>query len=266
MKPRVRASSTTSGRCILALLVGCGRANFDPRPIDARAPSQDTAARSYRGAVLADSPISYWRLDDTDLIARDELGAHAGSYDPACSHTTGALTGDPDLATALDGVSCAVDFGAEFAFPGVAPFTVELWAYPTRTVGIEALFMRETRTVTGPIDGYALVKSSAGVYVERAAAGSNRVTLRSPLALATWHHVVGSYDGATLSFYFDGVLVDAIADPRPLPAVYTTDAHLGVNELQTDYVVGRSDELAIYDHALTPAQIATHYTIGVSGP
>src|SRR4051794_16029923 len=54
---------------LVVLIAGCGRLHFgepDGGP--------DASRQTYREAVLADGPIGYWRLADTGLTARDEMG------------------------------------------------------------------------------------------------------------------------------------------------------------------------------------------------
>lgn len=40
----------------------------------------------------------------------------------------------------------------------------------------------------------------------------------------------------------------------------------GVPACGFTFFVGSTDELAIYDHVLTPARIAVHHDLGLSGP
>src|SRR5256885_15824469 len=62
--------------------------------------SADGSTSKYRDAVLADSPVAYWRLgDSTPVVAKDELGAHSGTVVGAnVTVVSGALAGEPDTA------------------------------------------------------------------------------------------------------------------------------------------------------------------------
>jgi hypothetical protein len=77
--------------------MGCGRRGFvdsDASPID--------AALAYRETVLADHPLAYWRLADSDITARDELGGDNGQYAGACTFgAPGAIAGN--AAVTFDG-------------------------------------------------------------------------------------------------------------------------------------------------------------------
>src|SRR2546421_10125355 len=66
-------------------------------------------ATGYSGTILADSPIAYWRLGETSGITAADASGHgnAGTYAGAAGAYTlgqaGALFGDADPATKLDG-------------------------------------------------------------------------------------------------------------------------------------------------------------------
>lgn len=257
----------------LALLAqaGCGRVDFTPIP-DGTAVF-DHAPRTYRDVVLEDGPLSYWRLSESALgVARDEMSRVDGTYEGTCTFgATGALANDPDTSVQLDGSTCRVTLDARTPFDGVAPFTVEAWAlHPTipQVAGFQAYLMDETRNM-GPVDGYGLVLSNTvGVYLERAAAGVNRFTPRQLIAPAVWHHVVGTYDGTTLTLFVDGVQVSN--NPNVTETVDSTGSLPYIGSQSTagpsGIVLGFLDEVAIYDHALAPERVAEHHRIGTNGP
>jgi hypothetical protein len=85
-----------------------------------------------------------------------------------------------------------------------------------------------------------------------------------------WHHLVAQKNGTDLELFIDGTLVGRVAvDPddstgpcqlllgrlkqRPLPPP---------NRNQVRSFIGQLDELAVFDHALTPAEIHRHYGLG----
>jgi hypothetical protein len=85
-----------------------------------------------------------------------------------------------------------------------------------------------------------------------------------------WHHLVAQKIGGRLELYVDGEIGGtALADPAP----ETTACRLLVGRLKLDPqpdlyqirpFVGRLDELAVYDHPLTPAEIRRHHELGTS--
>ncbi len=229
----------------------------------------DDAARSdgppdaYRAAVLADEPLAYWRLNDTDATVKDEIGANDGTYNGACTQgVPGALAGDSNAAVAFDGSTCQVTLPNAFPFLDNVPYSVEAWiSEASAPAGYAVVVSKETRSpgTAGPIDGYALVESSGGAYFERAVAGHAPVTSPHPLPIGQYVHLVGTYDGATMTMYVDAVAVATRADSDVMPA-YDVDMIIG-DDLSGNIFTGDIDEVAIYDHVLSADRIALHYQL-----
>jgi hypothetical protein len=250
-------------------ICGCGRIDFTPLA----AADASRTPRTYRDVVIEDSPLSYWRLAESALgVARDEMGRVDGTYEGGCAFAvTGALTGDPDTAVQFDGTTCRVALDARTPFDGVAPFTVEAWAlHPTipGASGFQVYLMDEVRS-TNPVDGYALLLSNtAGVYLERAAGGTNRLTPRQLIAAGAWHHVVGTYDSLTLTLFIDGAQVSTNGNVTESVDSTGSLPYIGSQSTAgpTGLLDGSLDEVAIYDHPLSPERVAEHYRIGTNGP
>jgi hypothetical protein len=233
---------------------GCGRIGFDGVQI------------TYRDAVIADGPVGYWRLGDTDAVARDETGTADGAYSGACTGgAAGALAGDPDGAMQFDGVTCQIRLVEQYAFPGTAAYTVELWARLATIGGYQHFVMNESRDAIDPIDGYALLESPSGVYFERVKDFSNQSSGIFAIAPGAFVHLVGVYDGRAMALYVDGELIDTTLDAEPMPA-YTASPVIGASSAGIGFVDGVLDEIAIYDHALPADRIAVHHAIGTLGP
>lgn len=80
-----------------------------------------------------------------------------------------------------------------------------------------------------------------------------------------WVHLVGTYDGSSWRLYRNGAQVASTA--APIGALPVDDADWAIGSTGNgwaDYYAGMVDEVAIYDVALSPAQIASHYQAGIS--
>ncbi len=146
---------------------------------------------------------------------------------------------------------------AELDFPGHEPFTAEGWVKAAVTgPGYRHAIDHESQT--GNREGYAVYVDAGGnLGFERfvAAAGNS---LQGPrVADGQWYYVVGTYDGAMLTFYVNGTVVATAADTRAR-APLAAPLFLGAGET-IKYFDGVIDEVAIYAKALTAAQIAAHY-------
>ncbi|HYT59113.1 MAG TPA: LamG-like jellyroll fold domain-containing protein [Haliangiales bacterium] len=83
---------------------------------------------------------------------------------------------------------------------------------------------------------------------------------------ANWVHLVGTYDGANWKLFRNGAPVATNAAPVGALLVNEGDWAIGsTGNGWTNFYAGGIDEVAIYNTALTPTQVATHYLIGKTG-
>jgi hypothetical protein len=75
-------------------------------------------------------------------------------------------------------------------------------------------------------------------------------------------HVVGTYDGSTLTLYLDGVQAGRHGASAAIDAA-STDMTIGATRNGTyGHFVGSLDEVALYDKALPLDRVAAHYAAG----
>ena len=221
----------------------------------------DAPSSLYRAAVLADSPLAYWRLGETGgTVAHDESGhGHDGTY---VGGTTlgqpGALTGDPDTCARFDGTTGQVDVGAIFDFAGTTPFSLEAWVYATlldttyRHVVTQASF----NSAGNPVDGTYLILYSGttdfGFERWSASTAVLAVDVNAYPGVNQWVHVVATFDGSIGTVYVDGTAVGA-------ETTQGAAAASGVHMLWGNLLQGELDEVAVYGAALPQARITAHY-------
>ncbi|HEY4055792.1 MAG TPA: LamG domain-containing protein [Kofleriaceae bacterium] len=244
----------------VAVGAGCGRIDFGN--------ALDAPPLTYREQVLADHPLGYWRLGDSGTVAVDQTMNGDGIYSGSCTSSPGTIALDLDRATAFDETGgCIVSLGDRFNFPGASAFTLEGWFSIQQRSGGEYVFIKEARTpgtAELPIDGYGLIVDSVGIYAERVVDSSLGMTDRIALA-PRFTHVVYSYDGAQLSLYLDGERVSQVPDARVMRA-FSADINVGGFDTTFALADGFIDEVAIYDHALSPERVSVHHDVGVNGP
>ena len=235
----------------------CGRVDFDT-VADGRPSSP------YAAAVLADLPVAYWRLGDVGAIARDEIGGSDGTLEGGfTTGVGGALHGDPDAAMGFDGSTGRVVGPDRFPFLGTAPLSLECWVREPDITRYQHFVTKEIRANGTPMNGYAILQVTGGVYFERIYAGAqDKQTTPTPIAPDTWTHVVGTYDGSMMRIYFDGVERDTLATPGAIKS-YASPLLLAAHQDGAN-VLGSVDEIAIYDHALAPDRIALHHALATS--
>lgn len=222
----------------------------------------DGGPPSYRDVVLADAPIAYYRLGETQgEIATDATGVGPlGQYIGVSFAALGALANDPDTAIKLvpEAPPSAVNLGDNFMFTGTAPFSIELWiksaAEDTR---YNFVVCKETGS---PRTGYAMhYRGDAGVTLERFSNDEARSVTGRVLQPGLFAHVVGTYDGTYLRIFVDGLPAGkATTDTREL-ANYPARAVIGSSSAYSSTANGVVDEVAFYDKALSIDQVAAHF-------
>jgi RHS repeat-associated protein len=132
--------------------------------------------------------------------------------------------------------------------------TLMAWVYPTTASGTRDILLKE-----GPsVDIYNLYarnwqgRPESNVYVS----GTNRTAEGDPLPVNTWTHVAGTYDGATLRLFLNGIEVASTAVSGPI-ATSTGVLRIGGNSIWGEFFQGMIDEVRIYSRALSAAEILT---------
>ena len=253
---------------VLPLLGACGRLDFTATGLAVPDASSDVAPTSYTARVLADQPRFYFRLGEpAGLPAHDATGngndtAYELSGGAIAHGQPGAIANDPNTAVEFDGDGNAgPNTGAAIEFTMVDPmwagdFSIELFikavAPPPLGWG-NALFICEDYQTNGFRTGWR-PEGTLELWTTEAGATSKIIGTTS-IADQTWHHVVFIRHGAAVDLYVDGNL--EISSPVDyLPPDPQADCGFGAFHGMPTH--GVFDEVAGYDRALTPTQIATH--------
>ncbi len=225
----------------------------------------------YAAAVLADSPRGFWRLGElSGTQAADASGnGFAGTYlNGVGLGSAGALSGDTNTAASFDGSDDAVTVAGVADFPDTAPFTIEAWIKPAVVDGgVYRRVLSSEWTNGGQRNGIVLqLNSGYGITVQRWVNGAalSASSGADTIAAGSWQHVAGSYDGATLRIYVDGVLKASRTDTRSL-ASSTEAITIGRSNTGGNLFQGDIDEVALYPAALTASQLDAHRN-AASGP
>jgi hypothetical protein len=84
------------------------------------------------------------------------------------------------------------------------------------------------------------------------------------LALNTWTHIAGTYDGTTMRFYVNGVAVASAAQTGAIPSS-TGNLFIGGDSSNGQHWNGLIDEVRVYNRALSAGEIAHDMTTPVIG-
>ncbi|MFM7204352.1 MAG: LamG-like jellyroll fold domain-containing protein [Myxococcota bacterium] len=229
--------------------------------------SEAHAATSYAAEVLADNPVSYWRLGESSgTVATDQKGLNDGTYVGAVTKgVTGALIGDTDTAISFSGsTSDYVRFNAFKSHPSTAA-TFEFWMKSLDKSKNGTPYSYLTSTTTNTNDYLIYDYQNLALYVNGSAITSGQV-----LTDGNWHHVVvtwNSSDGAA-RVYVDGVvkLQSTIAKGAVIAGGGVAmlgqeqDCAGGCFEASQAFI-GVIDEVALYNVVLTPERVLAHFQI-----
>ena len=205
---------------------------------------------AYSDKVIADGAVAYWRLGETSgTVARSEVGSFDGTISGGVTLNQPGALSDGNTAMAFNGTTGAITIAA-FNLP-VAPVSIEGWFKSSMING--AGFQGRLAHATSGGTLYFLINSQNNGFIYSLDGGLIGTTLGAGHLNGQWHHIVYTNDGTT-RIAVDGVQVGSGAQIYPA----TTGLALGTQ------FPGSIDEVAIYPTALTPAQIAGHYTAASS--
>lgn len=219
---------------------------------------------TYAEAVKADGPVAYWRLGEASgTVAVDEMSAHTGTYQNAPTlGVAGALTGDADKAVDFTGSAPVrlLDITGYTTMPAVV--SIEAWVKAASFSDMGLAGWRSDGNLT------AWIYLSSGTHIDfysgQTGVGAVGVGYDPGASVNTgWHHVVATNDGGLARLYYDGALV---AGPTTAPysggtsASNFTIANYG-GSLGSAFN-GSIDEVAVYNTALSDAQVLAHFVAG----
>lgn len=257
---------------VVLLLAGCDRV-FELDDVVVRSPVPDAspdAPTTYTAAVLLDAPLAYFRLNETAGVnAYDTVGGAPGTIvGNTMLGQPGALANDPDLAMRFDGLNGAVDLDQRFGFAGTVPYSIECWVRLELDGQSRSIMSKWKQPPLSA--GWDLYYSDTMVAItrEQMDIASDSIMTPNMIGDGAYHHVVGTFEGTTLSLYIDGRL-KASRSPTTaqIPAIVEKmmiGAGNGNAAQQNQVLHGSIDEVAFYDHALTAERVSAHYDAATS--
>lgn len=222
---------------------------------------------SYYDTVFADSPVAWWRFEETSGNFLDEIGS------TDLSTSGGILYAQPG--GILEGTSVYFDGVNDHATNAITNWrasdtlgTIECWFKTSDTDGSifssangsDALWRWELNIASGKVSLVQVVNGSSFAN-----------TTTESFNDGSWHHLAVVSDASTVEIYVDGVNRSqsiSTGDTYWLDSQPTTRdyIYLGVARYNLSFVnrwAGYLDELAYYNTVLSPAQIRSHYYAGI---
>ena len=239
-----------------------------------------TARADYQSAVLNDNPVGYWPLslydaNATNGVATDLSGnGNNGSYVniSAGFNNVPGPSAYITNAVSFDGSTTYVDLSTPATnttllnFGG--PITLEAWVQPANpTSGLNTDIIGKGDDVSQNYDEVEMRLDRTGGFhggTYNLTTGDKGVT--GSTQTTNWTYVVTTYDGTNWNLYVNGAPVTKSLDT--VGAINFTDPwHIGNGSVDgaSRILAGNITQVALYTHALQPAQVLTHYLVGLDG-
>lgn len=218
------------------------------------------SSSGYAAAVLADSPLAYYRLGETSGSAMLDSSGNArdGTYGASAALGATGLVGDSDKAIDALGTGIAGTVPSA-TWMNLTAFTVEVVFVGDVVDGYSVIASRWNGSSQFAM--MFLIRPDAGVLKFYRASGGSYINVGSlPLVAGTRYHVVATYTdvGNDMRLYVNGALQasgsSGGANNQPTEPL-TIGAHGGAG----DPFDGRIDEFAFYGTALSAARVAAHH-------
>jgi hypothetical protein len=215
---------------------------------------------AYVAAVLADSPVGYWRMGEASGSVLDSIGSSHGTATGTTRDVTGALTtAQDDGAITFNGTSDKVRMGDVLDQTGAVSY--ELWVKRANTTGALQYLMNKGA-------GQPNIVLKADHYITVGEENVDLVLSSTAILNDTnWHHIVFTWTGAAAvdaaKLYVDGVNVGVHQNTATI-AGNGSSLSLGAAYVDALYFAGTIDEAAIYNTVLSPTRVLAHYNAGIT--
>jgi hypothetical protein len=224
-----------------------------------------------RDAMLTDSPIGFWDLQDTSgATAVDSgTGAHDGTYTngPTLNNSGGPLVDDSPSTNAVyvgfDGTDdyITVPDHADHKISG--DLTIEAWIYPTSFGSYKLIVGKQTSFSNKNAYSLYLESGTGKLYLQQcnSSGTTQEVWTTTGLSLDTWQFVQVRRRGSDgfIELFVDGDLRGSGFITITPDATTTTALTIGADGGGTgNRYTGRMCYVAIYNARLTDDQLAAH--------
>ncbi|HYZ91329.1 MAG TPA: LamG-like jellyroll fold domain-containing protein, partial [Actinomycetota bacterium] len=218
------------------------------------------ASSSYRDEVIADNPVSLWRLgENSGLTAADDRGVNPGTYaNGVVLGTSGAIWNDADRAATFDGVDDQLSVNHSTTLDATTGVTVEVWLKRSKS-GVFQPLVGKPLNGQSRFENYSLWLNTSSRPVAFFGNQTTFVSVTGTTVMDTnWHHLAATYDNATARLYVDGVLnASATSTVQLTPNV--DRLFIGRTNSGGFSFGGALDEAAVYRAALSATRIRAHY-------
>jgi len=255
IKVTISATNTVAGRDVS--YSGTVRATI---------PSGDIAANkynSYQNTILAANPVGYWSLNEplgTTISADISGGGYNGTYAGGVMlNQTGALSAASNHAALFTGPNptrITTTSNTAWNRSNGQAITVEAWIKPNWSSGYRTIIANRVNIATTP--NWELYQHQQDGSLQFHGSIQYKGTYIPPNN--TWTYVVATVDSAGNSkLYINGIVVQTVTGYTYYASAASNLTIGAASTAGEEPYSGTIDEIAVYNKALTAAEIAQHY-------
>lgn len=221
-----------------------------------------STASAYRDAVLADTPLDYWPLDDdSSTLSYDWAGAADLTVNSGVTRgSAGAMLNDTRPSSTFDGSSAGFASTTQ-QIAGPDTFGIEAWIKTTTTAGGKIVGFGNSSTGTsGSYDRHVYMEPDGRITFGVYPGSVQTITSSASYNDGQWHQISAGLSSGGMVLYVDGVRVAMRTD------VTSAQPYSGYWRVGGDspwsgaaFFAGAIDDVAIYGAPLTRQQVAAHY-------
>lgn len=194
----------------------------------------------------------------------DVMGRNHGTHSAGASWTAAGPPGG--LGSVLyDGTAGLTDCGNVAAFALTSQVTLAIWANANTWVPDYKDYLIGREGSSSPYFGYGLRTDGGGVISFKIGTTVENTVSTTPPATGTWNRIAGTYDGASMRFYINGVLVNSAALTG---AIFDPNVALYIGNCPGDPTRGFDGRLAdasVWNRALSAGEVAADYLDSLAG-
>jgi hypothetical protein len=231
-------------------------------PGDATGDRPETINFNCEGLVLLMHFDGIAANGETGTFVRDYSGAGNDGSVRGAQFNAGA--GRFDGAYTFDGNGDAVVVGDSDSLDLDGAVTLAAWIYPTGETGFNYVITKATQPEGYPYIHYCFGWDGDSTNLRFVVSSETQYQITTdPMTMNRWYHVVGTFDldapSPNMKLYVDGAIVSSRTVSE---AIVTNDQDVligGYEWYAGETWIGRIDEVAVFDRALTGAEVAALY-------
>ncbi len=215
-----------------------------------------------KAGAPADGLVGHWKLDEASGTLADSSGnGNTGTQSGGIGYASAGVVG---TAVNFDGTDDYIDAGSGTSIANISDaITVSAWVRPPN--GVSQAIVSNSRDCCGTYNGFQLGRDSSNRFAFTVWNSTDTLTL-SPAFPSSggWYHVTGTFDGSNVRIFVNGTLEATTSYAGKIGVPASSSLKIGrIGAVSAWHFNGNIDDVRIYNHALSAAEVAGLYRQGL---